>query len=130
MKVLLSCVLNPYSFMRFPESDTTIIHYFDYSSWEPGENTALLVEKLGCRHPPGRDSRFDCLPYAFVEHRNLKLTGIGNSGVIDCSLVRAGKMTKDEALEREGATRERVVDERQALVDDLGVKRISIELPS
>jgi hypothetical protein len=69
-------------------------------------------------------------PHAFVEHRHLTLTGIGDSGAIDCSFVREGKMTKDEALERERATRERVVDECQALVHDLGVKRISIELPS
>lgn len=130
MKVPLSCVLNPYGFMPFPASDPTIIHYFDYTSWEPGENTSLLEEKLGWRHPPGRDSRFDCLLYAFVEHRQLRLTGISDSGAIDCSFVREGKMTKEEALKRERATRERVVDECQALVDDLGVKRLPIDLPS
>ncbi len=37
-------------------------------------------------------------------------------------------MTKEEALERERATRERVADECETLVDELGVKRLSIEL--
>jgi hypothetical protein len=130
MGVPLRCVLNPFGQMQFPESDPTIVHYFDYTTWDPSQNTPILERELGWKHPPGRDSRFDCRLYAFVEHRQLKLTGLSESGVIESGLVRHGRMSRAEALERERETRERVVRECDELVELLGVPHVKIDLPS
>jgi hypothetical protein len=119
MRVPLSCVLNPYRLMPFPKSDPTVVHYFDYASWDPVAKTGILKSELGWRHPPDRESRFDCRLYAFVEHRHLTLHGITDSGAIDCLLVREGKITRDDALRRESATQERVVRECDDLVQSL-----------
>jgi hypothetical protein len=122
MGVPLSCVLNPYRLMPFPESSPAVVHYFDYASWDPVAKTGLLKEELGWRHPPGRESRFDCRLYAFVEHRHLTLHGITDSGAIDCLLVREGKISRDDALRRESATQERVVAECDELVRSLDLE--------
>ncbi len=130
MGVPLSCVLNPFRLMPFPASKPAVEHFFDYTSWNPLETTALLEEELGWRHPPDRQSRFDCRLYAFVEHRHLKQTGITDSGAIDCIFVREGKMTRERALEKECATQNRVERECAELVRSVGLKDLGIRMPA
>ncbi len=130
MGVPLSCILNPLRLMPFPASKPTVEHFFDYTSWNPLETTALLEKELGWRHPPGRESRFDCRLYAFVEHRHLKQTGITDSGTIDCTFVREARMTRERALERECATQMRVERECAELVRSIGLKDMGIRLPA
>jgi hypothetical protein len=126
----LSCVLNPFRLMPFPASKPTVEHFFDYTSWNPLETTALLEKELGWQHPPDRQSRFDCRLYAFVEHRHLKQTGVTDSGAIDCIFVREGKMTRERALEREYSRQERVERECAELVRSIGLEDLRIRLPA
>ncbi|MBN2565915.1 MAG: hypothetical protein JXB46_09410, partial [Candidatus Eisenbacteria bacterium] len=129
MGVPASCVLNPYRLMPFPPSNPTVVHYFDYASWDPTEKVEILKRELGWRHPPDRQSRFDCLLYSFVEHRHLKLHGITDSGAVDCGSVREGRLTRQRALEQERTRIGRIERECDALVESLGLDRLEIELP-
>jgi hypothetical protein len=115
-------ILNPYGLMPFPESRPTVIHFFDYATWDPQAATDLLRQELGWEHPDGREARFDCRLYCFVEHRRLKLEGITDSGVIDCRLIREGRRTREEARAREEATCRRVVNECAELVEEVGLR--------
>jgi 3'-phosphoadenosine 5'-phosphosulfate sulfotransferase (PAPS reductase)/FAD synthetase len=119
MRVPLSCIVNPYRLMPFPRSNPVVVHYFDYASWDPSSKTALLKRELGWRHPPERESRFDCKLYSFVEHRHLTLHGITDSGAIECMMVREGRMSPEDALRRESAAQDRVARECDELVRSL-----------
>jgi hypothetical protein len=115
-------VVNPYELIPFPERSPAVIHFFDYVDWDPRTETEQLKQETGWDHPDGRESRFDCRLFCFVEHRSLKLTGMSESGAIDCRLIREGSLSRERALAREETTKERVVRESAEIVKQLGIQ--------
>jgi len=117
----LKYVVNPFGLVPFPEASPAIIHFFDYADWDPHAATEVLERELGWRHPEGREARFDCRLYCFVEHRELELTGLTDSGAIASRLIREGRLTREQALAMEEETRRRIISECETIVREAGL---------
>ena len=90
--------------VRYPRLHTPGIeevHLFDYIEWDRREIKRAISEELGWRKPPGSVSswRFDCYLHGLVNYCHKKAIGFNHDIDGLANMVRAGKMTRDEAME-------------------------------
>ena len=87
--------------IAFPVDDIQVVHFFDYVPWETMNKKELLEKELGWKAACGQISRFDCYLHPLDNLGFLKQLGISKDGIIYANLVRAGIMTREQALEQE-----------------------------
>jgi hypothetical protein len=89
------------AYLRFRYPEIFALAYFYFGEWEEKESDEALAE-LGWELPPGCNSTWksDC---SFAELKNImfrKMTGVGYMDAFLSNMVRAGFISRDEALRR------------------------------
>lgn len=105
----------------FPEGPPKKIDFYKYIRWDSLRQTELLKRELNWHHPEGKESRFDCLLHCFGDHRFLQSLGISWNGLVLCNFIRAGHITRKEAIEKEKQVINSVEKECQNLIQELGI---------
>jgi len=90
--------------VRFPRLHSTGIeevHLFDYIEWDRRKIKQAITEELGWRKPPESISswRFDCYLHGLLNYCHKKAIGFNHDIDGLANMVRAGKMTRDEAMD-------------------------------
>ena len=119
LKFPLKLALKPFKIPPFSDENPQFIHFFDYIQWDSMKNTALLEYELGWKHPPGKESRFDCTLHNVSNHHFLKTYGISHDGVSLCNMIREGKISRQEALEHERKIAITIDDEYKAIIEQI-----------
>ncbi|MBI3921391.1 MAG: hypothetical protein HY318_08255 [Armatimonadetes bacterium] len=94
---------SPFS-LKFPRLKgpyTRELHLYDYIEWDRNRIKTVISEELGWQKPPETLSswRFDCRLHELVNYCHKKAVGF-NHGIDGlANMVRAGKMTRDEAMD-------------------------------
>lgn len=86
---------------RLHSKDITEIHLYEYVEWDRNTIKQVITEELGWRKPPEKLSswRYDCSLHTLVNYCHKKAMGF-NHGIDGLSnMVRAGKMTREEAMD-------------------------------
>jgi len=85
----------------YPNAGIKVVHFFDFIRWETMDKASLLDRELGWKAPCEKVDRFDCLLHPLDNYKWLREAGITKDGVIYCNMVRAGTITREEAMHRE-----------------------------
>ena len=101
LKFPLPLAVKPFAVPEFSEDKPKFIHFYDYVRWDSIKNVGLLEKEVGWKHPVGKDTRFDCTLECISNTWYLRDYGISHVGVNLCNMVRAGRMSREEAMRRE-----------------------------
>jgi len=110
-----------------PEAEVQVLHFFDYVPWETMDKQQLLGRELGWHAADGRMDRFDCFLHPLDNLAFLKETGISKDGFIYANLVRAGTMSRDEALAKELAIEDTISRDCLEFVKQHGLDAKGVE---
>ena len=112
----LRYALNPLSTPPLTNENPKFIPLFNYIQWDSIRNTGFLESELGWKHPPGRDSRFDCELHCVNNYNLLRQNGISSDGVSFNNFIREGKLTRQEGMNREAHIEAELETEYQELL--------------
>lgn len=89
--------------VRFPKlhtPDITEVHLFDFIEWDRNTIKKAITEELGWEKPPDSISswRFDCHLHELLNYCHKKALGFNHDIDGLANMVRAGKMTREEAM--------------------------------
>jgi hypothetical protein len=112
------CYLPAFASRYLPKrrtGDVERIHFFKFIPWNYREDVAELEREIGWRRPAGRSAtmRFDCRLHVLVDRFRILYQGFSEKEAVFSALVRAGAITRDEALreaQQEIAEDEQIVD--------------------
>ena len=90
--------INPLGPLPFPTSNPKFVQFYDYVGNELNSKISTISTELNWKHPENRTVRFDCLLHCFGNHHSLRAAQISSNGLIFCSYIRDGLMTRDGAL--------------------------------
>ncbi len=119
LKFPIKVALIPGSTPPLSQEKPQFVSFFDYIQWDSISNVSILKEELGWQHPEGKDIRFDCRLHCVGNYNRLDSAGITSDGINFCNMIREGKMSRDEAVNREQKIAERVGEEYQSLVKEI-----------
>jgi hypothetical protein len=122
----LRFALSPMGIPPFSNENPKFIHFFDFLNWDSIRNIKLLEDELGWKHPEGKDSRFDCVIHSFVNIQYLKDHGITQDGVNLCNFIREGRMSREDALNREQDDVKSTEKECIELIEKMGLRGYEI----
>jgi len=94
--------LNPRKFIIIAEKNNKIknVFLYDYIEWDGKKIVKIIKEELDWESPVDKEWRFDCKLHAFGNYKYKKAFGISSDGVGYANMIREGKMSRTEALER------------------------------
>ena len=91
--------LNAYGHASAPVDGPETIRVFDYIDWDQELIERTLREETGWQKPSKDLSwRYDCILEPLLDYTFKKEFGISSAGLYICGLIRAGKVTREEAL--------------------------------
>lgn len=91
--------LNVYARARTPADGPETIRVFDYIEWDQDVIEETLQEETGWQKPPKDLSwRYDCILEPLLDYTFKKEYGISSAGLYICGLIRAGKVSREEAM--------------------------------
>ena len=91
--------LNVYAHANAPADGPETIRVFDYIEWDQENIERTLREETGWQKPSKDLSwRYDCILEPLLDYTFKKEFGISSAGLYICGLIRAGKVTREEAL--------------------------------
>lgn len=94
-------VLDPKAGVSFDNNYTEVVYFFDFIEYNPLYMINTLKKEINWKAPEGKESRMDCKLHTLSNYLHWKRTNITKDGFGMAALVRAGKMTREEALKRE-----------------------------
>ena len=108
----------PFDYIMLPE----------YVTWNLDEISKTLKRQVGWIVPPEAENQthFDCDMYPVAKYFERRKYGFSQSTVTYSALVRAGQMTRREALERIEQEGEEVPAEFAAFLDSLGLAETDV----
>jgi len=123
---------NPFGAVPFPTGDVRVVHVFDYIPWRTMDMAALLEREVGWTYPEEGVDRFDCLLHPLDNYKWLKEAGVTKDGCVYSNMIRAGLMSREDALSKEAAIQEGLVEGCHEIVRRIGVddNLASWEVPS
>ena len=84
-----------------PESKIKKINFFEFEEWDEKKIVSTIENEIGWQKKKGQSSwRFDCQIHALVNAIVYNLLGMTEKEELYSKLIREGKMTRNEALER------------------------------
>ena len=93
-----SC-FNVYKRASTPLNGPETVPVFDYLEWDQDTIEKTLQEETGWQKPPRSLSwRYDCILEPLLDFTFKKELGISSAGLYLCALIRAGDITREEAL--------------------------------
>jgi hypothetical protein len=100
----------------------------DYISWNPDEISRVLKKETGWVVPPEADNEthFDCVMYPVAKYFERQKYGFSQSTITYSALVRAGQMSREEALRKVGKEKKESPPEFARFLDILGLAKSSI----
>lgn len=91
--------LNVYQRAQVPADGPETIKVFDYIEWDQALIEKTLQEETGWRKPAKALTwRYDCILEPLLDYTFKKEFGISSAGLYICGLIRAGLVSRDEAL--------------------------------
>ena len=114
--------LNPLLEVSFEGKKVKTIYFFNYIQSDPINNIETLKKEIGWEAPSGKEIRADCKIHHIVNYQQLKDTGITQDGFNLSVLVRAGLLTRAEAMHRENIIKNGLARECQKFCDELSIK--------
>jgi hypothetical protein len=115
----LKYALRPGSTPPMSRENPEFIHFYDYVQWDSLSNVNLLEQELGWKHPDGKDIRFDCRLHCVGNYNRLHKYGITSDGINLCNFIREGRMSREEAIQREHEMAAAVDREVQTLLKEI-----------
>lgn len=112
----LKYTLRPFSIPPFTKENPKFIHFYDYVPWDSMRHVNLMINEIGWKHPVGKDSRFDCTLNCIGNVFYLDYYGISKDGLNYSNFVRQGKMSRQDAMEREKDIEAKTKDEYSDLL--------------
>lgn len=106
------------------------IKFFDYVTWDRALIKETIMDKLEWRKPDGAVSswRTDCTLHELVNYVCIKMLGCTNDCLGYCNMIRAGQMSREEALFQEEYLLAHSQDNIEKLLQEVvGLKRQEIE---
>jgi len=120
--MVLRQAIFPFKIMPFPKDGPKVIRFYDYIRWDSVRAIELLKRELQWRHPPGKTVRFDCRLHAFGNYQSLLTRGLTGDGFASCRFIRAGRISRDQAMQEEQAAAGATVSQCLDIIDDLGLR--------
>lgn len=94
-----SSPLNVYGAVEPPADGPQTIRVFDYIEWDQQVIEKTLQEEAGWRKPARSLTwRYDCILEPLLDYTFKKDLGISSAGLYLCGLIRAGTITREEAM--------------------------------
>lgn len=118
-----SC-LDVYRKPRAPSHGPETIRVFHYFEWDQETIEQTLEEETGWKKPPRSLSwRYDCLLEPLLDFTYMKEFGISSAGLYLCGLIRAGVLSREEALHamEECEAQERLDSSLKTVLDFLAI---------
>lgn len=97
----LKYALRPFSIPPFTKENPRFLNFYDFVTWDSMKNVDLMAKEIGWKHPVGKDSRFDCTLNCIGNVFYLDAYGVSKDGLNFSNFVRQGKMSRQDALNRE-----------------------------
>ncbi|MGE5315940.1 MAG: hypothetical protein ACM3Q4_14705 [Acidobacteriota bacterium] len=119
----LSYALRPHAVPPFENGRAVFVHFFDYIGWDSLKTIPLLEQELGWKHPPDKETRWDCALHCLGNYDNVRMYGISVEGVNSCNFIREEKMTREAALEKERGILGTMHEECRAILNELKIGR-------
>lgn len=113
--------LSPFLEVTFARKPVQAVYFYDYIQYDPSGHVETLRRELQWESPDDQQSRFDCRIVALKELQQLRTTGLTASGFTMASLVRTGRLDREEALKKEQEVRRRLVDVCREVAEQVGV---------
>jgi hypothetical protein len=118
-----SC-FNVYRRAVLPENGPRVIRVFDYIQWDQALIEQTLKERTGWQKPPRATSwRYDCILEPLLDFTYKQEFGISTVGIYLSGLIRAGLISREEALrvQQHSETREHLEGSLLTALDFLKV---------
>jgi hypothetical protein len=112
---------DPFLEVSYEGKGVRSLSLFDYVEYDPFRMIEILKREVGWESPAEKESRMDCRIHCFGNFQHLRDTGITRDGFTMAYLVRAGRMSREEALRREDLLARDAANECRAVFDELGV---------
>lgn len=118
---------NPWNALRSPGAPADgpeTIRVFDYVEWDQAAIEQTLQAETGWRKPDRSLSwRYDCILEPLLDYTYMKEFGISSAGLYLCGLIRAGGISREEALRLigESEAQERLDASLKAVLDFLEI---------
>jgi hypothetical protein len=94
-----SC-FNVYQRAKAPSNGPETIHVFDYIEWDQNIIEKTLQEETGWQKPSKSLTwRYDCILEPLLDYTFKREYGISSAGLYICGLIRAGLISREEALQ-------------------------------
>lgn len=108
----------PFSYIMLP----------DYIPWNPGEISKTLKNEIGWVVPPHaeNETHFDCIMYPVAKYFERRKYGFSQSTITYSALVRAGQMSREEALRKVKNEKKDAPPEFAQFLDMLGLAETSV----
>ena len=90
---------NVYKRAESPTDGPETIRVFEYVEWDQTSIEKTLKEELGWQQPDAPLSwRYDCILEPLLDYTYKREFGISSAGLYLCSLIRSGRMSREEGL--------------------------------
>jgi len=115
----LKFALRPFSIPPFTTENPKFIHFYDYVPWDSMKHVNLMAKEINWKHPAGKDSRFDCTLNCIGNVFFYDSYGISKDGLNYCTFVRQGKMSREDAFNKEQDLEKLAKDEFSVLLEKI-----------
>ena len=96
----------------------------DYVHWDLMKMPQILKKEVGWNQPPNtHDSHFDCTLFPSKEYLKIKRYGLTQETIKNSVLIREGRMTREEALDRMKLEQTDEPDDYNLFLKELGLSR-------
>jgi hypothetical protein len=120
-------ICNPFKAIPFPSGGVKFVHFFDYIPWASMDKEELLGKEVGWHHPKDRLDRFDCFLHPLDNYKWLREAGITKDGYLYSNMIRAGAMTRENALICEQILEEKLRQECYEFVQRFGYESLGVD---
>lgn len=117
-------------FVRLSGKGLTKVSLFKYVPWNEEEVLTRVREELGWKSPPDSSTtwRFDCTVDEVKNYMYLKLLGVTEKDDFYSRLIRAGLMSREDALMRVKLENEVNIESMKALLGEVGISFEQLDL--
>jgi len=111
----------PFGSVPFPRQTPKVVYFFEYVVWDSLDKVAFLQERLGWRSPVDQEQRFDCALHCLGNYKWLQDSGISNDGYTYSTMIREGRIGREDVLRKEALIRGRLQEECGKVLQEVGL---------
>ena len=92
---------SPFLKVSLKNKEIETLYFYDYIPYDPFRQIEILKKEINWKVPLDWEAKMDCKLQSIMNYRDLKQTGVTNSGFKLSVFVRNGMISREEAVDKE-----------------------------